>query len=204
MELWLAKGWLDYLVPQLYWPRAQAAQAFGPLLQYWQAQNPQGRHIWPGLYTSKVLAADKPDSWPVDEIVGQIALQRELAPQAGHAHFSMIALAQNRRGLADALKAGPYAGATLVPGHALAGGPATRLRCRRRPSSSAAAATAGCAWTSAAARPCNMPSGCAAASAGSSMPARSCGSRRAGLNAIVASALDRVGREGPRSAWKIA
>ena len=117
VELWLSRGWLDYLVPQLYWPRAQKPQAFGPLLNYWHAQNPQQRHIWAGLYSSRVLAADnpKPDSWPVEEISGQIALQRELAPASGHVHFSMVALTQNRRGLADSLSSGVYREATLVP-----------------------------------------------------------------------------------------
>jgi len=113
VERWLAEGWMDYLVPQLYWPMAQKPQAFGPLLDYWHAQNPKGRHIWPGMFTSRVT--DKPESWPVEEIIGQIAMQRQKAPHTGHAHFSMIALMQHRRGLADALKAGPYADAALVP-----------------------------------------------------------------------------------------
>src|SRR6218665_3648571 len=70
VERWLAEGWLDYLVPQLYWPMAQKPQAFGPLLDYWHAQNARARHIWPGLFTSRVLPADapaQPASWPVEE-----------------------------------------------------------------------------------------------------------------------------------------
>jgi uncharacterized lipoprotein YddW (UPF0748 family) len=132
-ERWLSAGWLDYFVPQLYWPIAQKPQAFGTLLDYWQAQNPLGRHLWPGLFTSRVLALsrsgnNKTESWPVTELLEQIALIRERREQrdqrssnrqrtasSGHAHFSMVALSQNRRGLADALKVGPYAQAALVP-----------------------------------------------------------------------------------------
>lgn len=113
VERWLAEGWLDYLVPQLYWPIAQKAQAFAPLLAAWHGLNPQGRHVWPGLFTSRIN--DKADSWSADELLSQIALVREQWPGTGHAHFSMVALSQNRRGLADALKAGPYAGSALVP-----------------------------------------------------------------------------------------
>ncbi|MCV2367980.1 glycoside hydrolase family 10 protein [Roseateles oligotrophus] len=113
VERWLNEGWLDYLAPQLYWPIAQKPQAFGVLLDYWHGQNLQGRHIWPGLFTSKLT--DKPDSWPLDEILQQIELVRQRRPGSGHAHFSMVALLQNRRGLADALMAGPYAEAALVP-----------------------------------------------------------------------------------------
>lgn len=113
VERWLSAGWVDYLVPQLYWPIAQKAQAFGPLLDYWHGQNPLGRHVWPGLFSSKVT--EKADSWPVDELVQQIALLRERRPGSGHAHFSMVALAQNRRGLADALRRHSYPQAALVP-----------------------------------------------------------------------------------------
>lgn len=106
VELWLREGWLDYLAPQLYWPRAQVPQAFEPLLQAWQALNPLGRPIHPGLFTSRIDAT--PQSWQPDEIVGQIDSIRRLAPGSGHIHFSMAALAQNRRGIADALRTGPY------------------------------------------------------------------------------------------------
>lgn len=113
VERWLERGWLDYLVPQLYWPMAQKAQAFVPLLDYWHGQNPHQRHVWPGLFTSKIT--DKADSWPVAEILGQIEQVRTRYPGSGHAHFSMIALQQNRRGLADALAAGLYAQEALPP-----------------------------------------------------------------------------------------
>ncbi len=107
VELWLREGWLDYLAPQLYWPRAQAAQAFDVLLQSWQALNPLDRPIHPGLFTSRIDAT--PQSWQPDEILGQIDSIRRLAPGSGHIHFSLVALAQNRKGIADALRTGPYA-----------------------------------------------------------------------------------------------
>jgi uncharacterized lipoprotein YddW (UPF0748 family) len=109
VELWLREGWLDYLAPQLYWPRAQAAQAFEPLLQAWRALNPLGRPIHPGLFTSRIDATAQ--SWQPEEILGQIDSIRRLAPGSGHIHFSMAALTQNRRGIADALRTGPYAAA---------------------------------------------------------------------------------------------
>jgi len=120
VERWLTEGWLDYLVPQLYWPIAQRPQAFAPLLEAWHGLNPRGRHVWPGLFTSRIN--DKADSWQPDEILNQIALVREQRPGSGHVHFSMVALSQNRKGLADALKAGPYAEPALVPATPWLGG----------------------------------------------------------------------------------
>jgi uncharacterized lipoprotein YddW (UPF0748 family) len=113
VELWLREGWLDYLAPQLYWPRSQTAQAFEPLLQAWRSLNPLGRPIHPGLFTSRIDATDK--SWPVDEVLAQIDIIRRQSPGSGHIHFSMAALAQNRRGIADALRTGPYAGEPRIP-----------------------------------------------------------------------------------------
>ncbi|OYT91453.1 MAG: hypothetical protein CFE43_13125 [Burkholderiales bacterium PBB3] len=121
VERWLQAGWLDYLVPQLYWPIEQKEQAFVPLLDYWHRQNTQGRHVWAGLFTSRVLAAPTPGvvgskaSWLPEEIARQISAVRMRAPGTGHVHFSMVALLQNRQGLADALKVDTYASPALVP-----------------------------------------------------------------------------------------
>jgi uncharacterized lipoprotein YddW (UPF0748 family) len=41
VELWMAKGWFDYLAPQLYWPINQTPQAFKVLHDYWIGQNVQ-------------------------------------------------------------------------------------------------------------------------------------------------------------------
>jgi len=212
VERWLAEGWLDYLAPQLYWPIAQKAQAFEVLRDYWQAQNPQQRHIWPGLFTSKVT--DKPDSWPSEEILNQIALSRELRPSnpsLGHLHFSMVALKQNRRGLADALQAGPYATPALVPPtpwlaeageqtlepapevQLLLADPVESYTLRLKSNSSNKSGLqryavwlryAGSGWV--------FQSGSELLIAAQ------------GLEVMVVSALDRIGREGPRSAYTLA
>ena len=121
VERWLQSGWLDYLVPQLYWPIDQKEQAFVPLLDYWHRQNTQGRHVWAGLFTSRVLAVATPGvsgpkaSWLPEEITRQIAAVRKQAPGTGHAHFSMVALLQNRQGITDALQADSYASPALIP-----------------------------------------------------------------------------------------
>ncbi len=113
VEHWVEQGWMDYLTPQLYWPRAQTAQAFPVLLDYWAKANAaHGRHLWPGLYTSMVGAPER--SWEPGEITGQIEVVRSRPASTGHVHFSMIAIAENRRGLADALRA-TYADQALVP-----------------------------------------------------------------------------------------
>jgi len=113
VETWMERGWLDYLAPQLYWPIDQPAQAFGVLQQYWLGQNPLQRHVWPGLFTSRIDGSDK--SWKPEEILNQVNLTRARAGALGHVHFSMAALMQNRKGIADQLTASAYLAPALIP-----------------------------------------------------------------------------------------
>ena len=117
VELWMQQGWFDYLVPQLYWAIDQKAQAFVPLLDYWHRQNTLGRHVFAGLFTSRVPADGvvTKNAWQPREIVDQIAAVRQLDPCSGHVHFSMVALLQNRAGLADTLASVTYRQGALIP-----------------------------------------------------------------------------------------
>jgi uncharacterized lipoprotein YddW (UPF0748 family) len=109
-RLWLENGWLDYLAPQLYWRIAEPEQSFPVLLKWWDAQNRAGRHVWPGLFTSRVQDGTA-RAWPAGEILDQLALVRG----RGAIHFSMKPLLENRDGIASRLAAGPYAEPALVP-----------------------------------------------------------------------------------------
>ncbi|HEY0862606.1 MAG TPA: family 10 glycosylhydrolase [Lacunisphaera sp.] len=113
VERWLENGWLDYLAPQLYWPRDRKGQEFAVLLDYWQKQNTAHRHLWPGFFTSSIN--DTPKSWTVEEILAQIDLVRAAPAATGHIHYSMIALQQDRKGISTRLQAGPNASPALVP-----------------------------------------------------------------------------------------
>jgi uncharacterized lipoprotein YddW (UPF0748 family) len=112
-ERWLEEGWLDYVAPQLYWPLAQRAQAFDVLLAHWARTNTRGRHLWPGLFTSRVGLA--PNPWPAEEIAAQLAHLRANAGMAsGHIHFSVVALMDDRARLLAAARAAE-APPALVP-----------------------------------------------------------------------------------------
>jgi len=111
VERWLENGWMDYLVPQLYWKSDSPGQPFEVLLEYWRSQNPRGVDIWPGLFTSRIDASE--NSWTPEEIVAQVAAARARGVN-GHVHFSMTAIAQNRRGIAERLRAA-YGERALVP-----------------------------------------------------------------------------------------
>lgn len=113
VEAWLANGWLDYLAPQLYWKVEAPGQPFEPLLDYWPAGNPYARHVWPGFFTSRI--DDTPRSWAPEDITRQVAIARTRGTIGGHIHFSMAALMQDRKGIAERLARVEYARPALVP-----------------------------------------------------------------------------------------
>ena len=126
-RLWWNNGWVDYFAPQLYWPIAQEGQSFPVLFDWWRSENTKGRHLWVGLYTSRVGSTGAP-TWPASEIVDQIGIIRQRGDSLamGHIHFSEKGLRTARESAAAAMRvigvAGPRAGepacvcAAAVPG----------------------------------------------------------------------------------------
>jgi uncharacterized lipoprotein YddW (UPF0748 family) len=103
-RLWLASGWVDFLAPQLYWPIAQREQSFPVLLNWWRAQNVQGRHVYAALNDVKFSA---------DEIARQIQIVRAQSVNSGEIHYHLRSILENRA-LAEAVRAA-YAQPALVP-----------------------------------------------------------------------------------------
>ena len=105
---WLRSGWLDYCAPQLYWRIDQKEQSFPALLDWWVGQNPNGRHVWPGLHTAKHSPL---------EIEGQTRVTRAMPGATGNIHFSAKSLVSG-----DIMDRGTVAGhlaATVYKDHAL-------------------------------------------------------------------------------------
>lgn len=105
---WLQQGWIDYMVPQLYWTIDSPGQSFPMLLEWWEEQNTMGRHLWIGLNTVKA-----PDAWPISEILNQVKLTRQFGLK-GHVHYNIGGLHRNAA-LARQLKAGFYSQPALPP-----------------------------------------------------------------------------------------
>lgn len=111
---WLVNGWLDYFTPQLYWPIAQTQQSYPVLLRWWVEQNPLGRHIWPGNFTSRVQSGATPH-WPAREVLAQIYVTRGQAGATGNVHFSMRALMSDPDSLSTRLIREAYTEPALPP-----------------------------------------------------------------------------------------
>ena len=90
-KLWLNQGWLDYFSPQLYW-KNDGPQSFTSLLKWWESENSEKRHLWPGLNTIGLKdVVDRPT-----EIVNQINSTRQILKKgAGEIHYSVDGLSKS-------------------------------------------------------------------------------------------------------------
>jgi uncharacterized lipoprotein YddW (UPF0748 family) len=110
-KLWLNKGWIDYFTPQLYWPSYKINTSFPVLLGWWQSENTNQRHLWPGINT----ANDKNILLNNQEVISQIMISRGMLPMSpGVVHWSMSALTKNPS-LTKELNEGVYKKPALVP-----------------------------------------------------------------------------------------
>ena len=72
---WLRAGWADYMAPQLYWALDGEQSRFRVLDAWWHRENVAGRHVWPGMNTTRVGAPRA--SWPASEIYAQVGALRQ-------------------------------------------------------------------------------------------------------------------------------
>ena len=112
--LWLELGWIDYVVPQLYWERGHKLVAYEILLDWW-AGFAYGKHLYigHGLYRTQenVTAAWRNKQ----ELPEQIRLLREYPEVQGSMYFSTKSFLNNPNGWNDSLRLNYYKYKALVP-----------------------------------------------------------------------------------------
>ncbi|MCQ2334639.1 MAG: family 10 glycosylhydrolase [Paludibacteraceae bacterium] len=100
--LWLEQGWIDYVVPQLYWEIGKKVADYQTLAHWW-AEYSYGKNLYighsvSGVGQSKIEAWNRPN-----EICRQIRLNRSIPEVQGSVFFPIHTLMENRLGLCDSL-----------------------------------------------------------------------------------------------------
>ena len=97
---WLRNGWVDYLVPQLYW-RDGGDQSFSTLWRWWRSRevNPRGIPVYAGMALDRL---GPPHNWPLNEIAGQLEIVRSSGgtPPPGVVFWSIRPLQRNVKSVA--------------------------------------------------------------------------------------------------------
>ena len=111
--LWLKKGWIDYVTPQLYLEIGHDKIAYEKLLDWW-ARHSYGRHIYigHGIYR----AGGKEKGWnDPSQLPDQIKLLRRYPNVQGSIYFSSKTFDRNPNGWNDSLQNEYYKYPALLP-----------------------------------------------------------------------------------------
>lgn len=100
--LWLERGYIDYVVPQLYWEIGHKNADFATLATWW-SKHTFGRNYYVGLYASNLGNAAAKTAWREGNEVMRQLRHLEQVTQQGAAFYSAVAIMQNRQGLRDSL-----------------------------------------------------------------------------------------------------
>jgi uncharacterized lipoprotein YddW (UPF0748 family) len=112
--LWMNKGWIDYLMPQLYWEHASHAAPFGELMPWWYTHCYK-RHVYYGLGLYRMSDAPTGPWRSVNELLWQLRDIREQCPNTGYCLYSARCLDLIKVPIKDSLKYGVAKYPALVP-----------------------------------------------------------------------------------------
>src|ERR1043165_6535896 len=88
VRLWMQKGWIDYLLPQLYWEHGHRLVAFETLMAWWR-DHVYGRQVYFGLGLYRMLGSPGGAYGSTREILWEIADTRKYAPNTGWSLYSL-------------------------------------------------------------------------------------------------------------------
>lgn len=91
-RLWVQKGWLDYIAPQIYWPFARDAARYGVLAKWWSdVVKPTNTRLYIGVALYKVGEPSKnePD-WTVQGGVPELKKQLDMNESDPHIHGTIL------------------------------------------------------------------------------------------------------------------
>ncbi|HLK30845.1 MAG TPA: family 10 glycosylhydrolase [Puia sp.] len=110
--LWLKNGWIDYVVPQLYFEFGHRAAPYQVLLDWWNSHS-YGRHCYIGL---GIFNANKNAEWRDKTMLPrQIDSLRKEANVQGMIFFSSKSFENNPNGWSDSLRLNYFKTPALIP-----------------------------------------------------------------------------------------
>eukprot|EP00918_Siedleckia_nematoides_P057650 GHVU01125680.1.p1 GENE.GHVU01125680.1~~GHVU01125680.1.p1 ORF type:complete len:485 (-),score=16.56 GHVU01125680.1:43-1284(-) len=114
-RLWLNQGWVDIMQPQLYWQVNAPNQPYRPLLEWWCSENTAGRHVYAGLYLSRVDPNN--GDWPLSEIQSQVHISREYTSSGswGNLMYSYAMYRRNIKNIVSVFQSDPYNETAVQP-----------------------------------------------------------------------------------------
>jgi uncharacterized lipoprotein YddW (UPF0748 family) len=112
--LWMQKGWIDYLMPQLYWEHNHHAASFNTLMPWWYGHCYK-RHMYYGLGLYRMTNARKGPWANAHELLWQMRDIREQCPNTGYCFYSATCFDKVRGPIKDSIQYSIAKYPALVP-----------------------------------------------------------------------------------------
>ena len=104
VRTWIRQGWIDYVIPQLYWSIGFQAAAYDTLVDWW-AREVQGTQVDLYIGHSPYKLGTTEAGWSsAQEIINQLRYNDRYDAVDGSVFFSAKDLRRNPLGIADALR----------------------------------------------------------------------------------------------------
>lgn len=111
--LWLQKGWIDYVAPQLYWEMGHRAAPYEVLIDWW-SKHTYGKHCYIGLGIYRANGRDS--AWKDSTLLPrQIKMLRNTLNMHGMIFFSTKSFYKNPNGWNDSLRLNYFKEPASIP-----------------------------------------------------------------------------------------
>jgi len=110
---WLQNGWIDYVVPQIYWPINHRLADFHTLVDWW-SNNAYGKHVYIGQAAYRSME-NVQGFRNKSELPNQVRYLRQNLRVQGSVYFSSKSLTSNMAGFQDSLRSSLYCYPALQP-----------------------------------------------------------------------------------------
>jgi Uncharacterized protein conserved in bacteria len=114
--LWTEKGWVDYLIPQVYWEIGHSAADYAVLTPWWSLKK-NGGHLYIGQDVVRTMQANDLEFEETNQLPAKMHLKRDFPAVDGNCWWPAYRVTDNFMGIADSLKNNYQAYPTLVPAY---------------------------------------------------------------------------------------
>jgi uncharacterized lipoprotein YddW (UPF0748 family) len=106
--LWAREGWIDYVIPQLYWEIGHQAADYANLVNWWNNHS-EGRHLYVGQDVARTMKAG--------QLTTKMSYERVLPHISGNCFWPANEILWNNTGVGDSLRTHYHRYPALLPSY---------------------------------------------------------------------------------------
>jgi uncharacterized lipoprotein YddW (UPF0748 family) len=112
--LWAQNGWIDYLVPQIYWEIGYAPADYQTLVKWWN-NNLTGGQLYIGQSIERTVKKNDPANPTKNQLPRKMQLERNQPNASGNCWWPAYDIVSNSGGIADSLRHNYQRFPALIP-----------------------------------------------------------------------------------------